>query len=155
MSLEFCDQSSIGTGSAHELEEAYEPSISSSTGSSRSSTFSDASAHSSIATSVSDDFRSTQEDLREQDRICAHPHLQYQSQTGQVKYGDLNSAVAAHLGQACAQGAPTYADVTSLPAVHRQHPRRCSISKDRRPPSLVRQRDRKIDFVDNLVGKQL
>jgi hypothetical protein len=65
----------------------------------------------------------------------------------------LNAAVAAHLGQAGAHAPPTYADVTSLPATQRQHPRRCSVSKDRRPPLLVRQRDRKIDFVDNLVGK--
>jgi len=151
MSLELSDQGSIGTGLVHEPYEAYEHSISSSARSSQSSTFSDASAHSSVATSVSDDFRSSQEDLREQDRICAQPHLQYQSQIGQVKYGELNAAVAAHLGQAGAHAPPTYADVTSLPATQRQHPRRCSVSKDRRPPLLVRQRDRKIDFVDNLV----
>jgi hypothetical protein len=48
---------------------------------------------------------------------------------------------------------PTYADVTSVPAPERQNPRRSSQSKHQRPPPLVRQRDRKINFVDNLVGK--
>lgn len=38
----------------------------------------------------------------------------------------------------------------------RQHPRRCSASAARRPPpALVRQNDRKVNFVDNLVGEHL
>lgn len=44
-----------------------------------------------------------------------------------------------------------------LPAGLRQNPRRtCTsvTSRSGRPPSLVRQSDRKINFVDNLVGKQ-
>lgn len=42
------------------------------------------------------------------------------------------------------------------PAQQRQHPRRTSIGSATRsgcPPSLVRQSDRKVNFVDSLVGK--
>jgi hypothetical protein len=119
----------------------YEPSIASSASSSQTSIFSDAgSAQSSIASSISDDFRSSQEDVR--DRYCA-PAQQPQ------KY----NKVAAHLSQACQQQL-SYADVTSVPSQQRQHPRRCSSAKYQRPPPLVRQADRKVNFVDNLVGKQ-
>jgi hypothetical protein len=44
-----------------------------------------------------------------------------------------------------------------LPAELRQNPRRTcnsAISRTGRPPSLVRQTDRKVNFVDNLVGKR-
>jgi hypothetical protein len=119
----------------------YEPSIASSASSSQTSIFSDAaSAQSSVASSISDDFRSSQEDVR--DRYCA-PAQQPQ------KY----SNVAAHLSQAC-QKPLSYADVTSVPSQQRQHPRRSSSAKTHRPPPLVRQADRKVNFVDNLVGKQ-
>jgi hypothetical protein len=43
--------------------------------------------------------------------------------------------------------------VTSVPAQQRQHPRRSSLAKHQRPPPLVRQADRKVNFVDNLVGE--
>jgi len=151
MSLDYLNRDLPGSAPSHELSEVYESSVPSSASSSQLSVFSADSAHSSIATSVSDDFRSCQEDIRERDRICAQPQLQYQSQLGQVQHGELNQAVAAHLRQTGATIAPTYADVTSVPASQRQHPRRCSVSKDRKPPQLVRQRDRKVDFVDNLV----
>lgn len=39
------------------------------------------------------------------------------------------------------------------PAELRQNPRRTSSSSVSRPPTLVRQGDRKVNFVDNLVGK--
>jgi hypothetical protein len=116
----------------------YEPSIASSASSSQTSIFSDAaSAQSSVASSISDDFRSSQEDVR--DRYCA-PAQQ------PPKY----SNVAAHLSQAC-QKPLSYADVTSVPSQQRQHPRRSSSAKTHRPPPLVRQADRKVNFVDNLV----
>jgi len=155
MSLEFWNQHLPGSEPFTRPCDSYEHSISSAASSSQSSVFSDVSAQSSIATSVSDDFRSSQEDLRERDRICAQPQLQYQAQTGKAHHGELNSAVAAHLHRNSTQAPPTYADVTSMPVAQRQHPRRCSVSRDRKPPQLVRQRDRKIDFVDNLVGKQI
>jgi hypothetical protein len=40
----------------------------------------------------------------------------------------------------------------SQPSEQRQHPRRTSVGS-KCPPSLVRQCDRKVSFVDNLVGK--
>jgi hypothetical protein len=119
----------------------YEPSIASSASSSQASIFSEAaSAQSSVASSISDDFRSSQEDVR--DHYCA-PAQQPQNY----------SKVAAHLSQASQQQL-SYADVTSVPSQQRQHPRRCSSAKYQRPPPLVRQADRKVNFVDNLVGKQ-
>jgi len=36
----------------------------------------------------------------------------------------------------------------------RQNARRCSISSNRVPPALIRQNDRKGQFVDSLVGKE-
>ena len=117
----------------------YESSIASSASSSQTSVFSDAaSAQSSIASSVSDDFRSSQEDGRE--RYCAPAQLQQKQ------------PLDAHAPQACQQQL-SYADVTSVPLSQRQHPRRSSLAKHQRPPTLVRQADRKINFVDNLVGK--
>lgn len=117
----------------------YEPSIASSASSSQTSIFSDAaSTQSSIASSVSDDFRSSQEDVR--DRYCAPAQLQQKH------------VIDAQLSQACQQHL-SYADVTSVPSQQRQHPRRSSLAKHQRPPPLVRQADRKVNFVDNLVGK--
>lgn len=118
----------------------YEPSIASSASSSQTSIFSDtASAQSSIASSISDDFRSSQEDAR--DRYSASAQSQH-------KY-----VAEPQLSQACQQQQLSYADVTSVPSHQRQHPRRSSLAKHQRPPPLVRQADRKINFVDNLVGK--
>ena len=115
----------------------YEPSIASSASSSQTSIFSEAgSAQSSVASSISDDFRNTHEDGR--DRYCA---------TAQQKH-----IVDTQLSQAGHQHL-TYADVTSVPAQQRQHPRRISLAKHQRPPPLVRQADRKVNFVDNLVGE--
>jgi len=117
----------------------YEPSIASSASSSQTSIFSDAaSAQSSVASSISDDFRISQEDAR--DRYCAPAQLQ------QKHIADTQ------LSQASQQQL-SYADVTSVPSQQRQHPRRSSLAKHQRPPPLVRQADRKVNFVDNLVGE--
>ncbi|CZT15577.1 uncharacterized protein RCC_12059 [Ramularia collo-cygni] len=128
----------------------YEPSIASSASSSQVSVFSDTlSAQSSIASSISDDFRCARtEDARERDTLCAQAQLQYQTQIAGVQ-GEKRSVLDNILkpNVPC----PTYAAVTSVPAPQRQHPRRCSNSKAQKPPPLVRQRDRKINFVDNLV----
>lgn len=40
-----------------------------------------------------------------------------------------------------------------VPPELRQHPRRCSISSNRGPPSLIKHSERKGQFVDSLVGK--
>jgi hypothetical protein len=118
----------------------YEPSIASSASSSQFSVFSDtASAQSSIASSISDDFRSSQEDSRA--RYCAIAQLQSKVQA------------VTQLSQPCRQPL-SYADITSAPSEQRQNPRRCSLARNQKPPPLVRQAERKLTFVDNLVGKQ-
>lgn len=137
------DQGNAGTQSQG-LQQSYgpyEPSIASSASSSQYSVFSDsASAQSSIASSISDDFRGSQEDPR--DRYCAIAQLQSQAQA------------VSQFSQPCRHQQPSYADVTSVPSEQRQHPRRCSLARNQRPPPLVRQAERKLTFVDNLVGKQ-
>lgn len=146
------EQHSDGYGSSLGVYGPYEASIASSASSSQVSVFSDTlSAQSSIASSVSDDFRCAQsEDARERDTLCAQAQLQYHSHLGGIQ-GEERSVLDNILKPSVP--CPTYAAVTSVPAPQRQHPRRCSISKAQKPPPLVRQRDRKINFVDNLVGK--
>lgn len=116
---------------------AYEPSVISSAATSQASIFSDdaASEQSSIASCSSDDFRIGQEE-----RFCAPA----QASVEQTSF---------YSTKACLQQ-PTYADVTSVPLAQRQHPRRSSLARNQKPPPLVRQADRKLNFVDNLVGKQ-
>lgn len=126
----------------------YEPSIASSISSAHISVFSDTSStQSSIASSVSDDFRLAQDDLRDRVAIRAYHQQQQQAKAlvEQTQYQCLMRA-----GQL---NAPSYAEVTSVPQEQRQHPRRSSLARDSRPPSLVRQSERKVNFVDNLVGK--
>ena len=118
----------------------YETSIASSASSSQVSVFSDnASTQSSVASSISDDFRSGQEDVR--DSYCATQQDHIKSNT------DLLAS------QVCLQQL-SYADATSVHYAQRQHPRRCSLAKNQKPPPLVRQAERKHNFVENLVGKQ-
>lgn len=151
MTLEYGDHCLDGYGSSSGVYGPYEPSIASSAPSSQSSVFSETlSAQSSIATSLSDDFRSSQEDVRERDRIYAQEQLRTQVEHNHLQQ-DEPSVLGKYLGvsKPCA----TYADVTSVPAPRKQHPRRSSSSRSQKPPPLVRQRDRKINFVDNLVGK--
>ncbi|OQO07079.1 hypothetical protein B0A48_07645 [Cryoendolithus antarcticus] len=112
----------------------YEPSIASSASSSQLSVFSGtASEHSSVASSVSDDFRSSQDE-----RDCVPPGLRLSA---------LEESQGLH---PCKQQL-SYADVTSVPSGQRQHPKRSSLAKHHRPPPLVRQAERKLTFVDNLV----
>lgn len=112
----------------------YESSVASSALSSQFSVFSDPlSAQSSIASSVSDDFPRSQDDLR--DRLCTQAQFQHQSKLDLV------------------DSRPSYAAITSASAEQKHHPRRTSFARNQRPPPLVRQCERKISFVDNLVGK--
>ena len=138
-------QSSVSRGCG-----PYEPSIASSASSSQSSIFSDlGSVQSSIASSISDDFRHNQEDAR--DRAYA------QQQVRQKAYEGYNPSVEQakllNLDKSSCPNAPSYADITQLPKEQRQHPRRCSLSRNQKPPALQRQCERKINFVENLVGK--
>lgn len=152
MNLEPADHCSDGYELTSGSSGPYEPSIHSSASSSQPSVFSDSlSVQSSIASSVSDDFRYTQEDARERDRICAQAQLHFQAQNRPLEEGQSALGKLLKTNGPC----PSYADVTSVPAPQRQHPRRCSLSRNQKPPPLVRQRDRKINFVDNLVGKHM
>ncbi|PIB01127.1 G1/S-specific cyclin pas1 [Cercospora beticola] len=147
MSTEVDFSSSNGHGPEAGHYGPYEPSITSSA-SSQSSVFSDAvSASSSIATSISDDFRSSQEESGERDRVCGQTHSQFQHHDHPRNDGHLALADLIKSNDQC----PSYADVTSVPPTHQPNPRRCSPSRSSRPPPLVRQRDRKVNFVDNLV----
>lgn len=65
---------------------------------------------------------------------------------------------------ACEQGIsvatywPRHKVQVEVAPAQRQHPRRTSVGSTTRtgcPPTLVRQCDRKVNFVDSLVGKQL
>jgi len=133
--------------------EPSELSITSSAPSSQPSVFSDtSSAQSSIASSISDDFRVGQEDAHDAQRQCAQPYHQQPCANDELlanEQAKLHRLLKAH----CATRAPSYADVTSVPVDQRQHPRRNSLARNQKPPPLVRQCERKVTFVDHLVGK--
>ena len=129
----------------------YPPSVTSSVSSSQDSVFSDTSSYqSSIASELSDDFR-PQEDSSQ---ACAQAYLQQQAKAGHAIVAQQQRLQCLMKAQ-CAQQAPSYADVTSVPSEQRQHPRRSSLARNQKPPPLVRQCDRKLNFVDNLVGKHI
>ena len=139
------------TSSFRGCDAPYEPSLASSASSSQSSIsiFSDnESTQSSIASSISDDFRYNFEQAR--DTALAQAQIRRQ-----LSYDDYKKA-AEQSSNACllkTSTAPSYADVTSVPQEHRQHPRRNSLARNQKPPTLQRQADRKFNFVESLVGK--
>lgn len=129
----------------------YEPSIASSASSSQLSIFSDAgSVQSSIASSISDDFRHNQEDAR--DRAYAQQQI-LQKASYENCNASIDQAKLESLAKVSCTNAPSYADITSLSKDQRQHPRRCSLSRHQKPPTLQRQCERKVNFVESLVGK--
>lgn len=133
----------------------YEPSIASSASSSQASVFSDScgsSIQSSIASSISDDFRQNQEDAR--DRACAQAQIRQQFSCENTN-PSIEHAKLAGLFKDGYTAAPSYADVTSIPTEQRQHPRRSSVARSQKPPTLQRQCDRKQNFVESLVGKPI
>ena len=133
--------------------ESYEPSLASSAPSTQSSVFSDpASAQSSIASSISDDFRLSQEDARDRQQQGAQAYHQEAHAKAELLAHE-QAKLQRMLNAQCAARAPSYANVTSVPAEQRQNPRRSSLARNQKPPPLVRQCERKINFVDNLVGK--
>lgn len=129
----------------------YEPSIASSASSSQASIFSEeASIQSSIASSISDDFRYSQEDAR--DRALAHTQILQKAAIESYTAPPQPCKVDNFFLGAC-QPPPSYADVTSVPKQQQQpHPRR-ALSRNQKPPTLLRQCERKVSFVENLVGK--
>jgi len=141
MSFVNVDQNVAGPNLVDQGYHPYEPSIASSASSSQLSVFSDnASTQSSVASSISDDFRSGQEDARDLHCAAAQNHLK--------------SNIDLLAGRSCLQQL-SYADATSVPSAQRQHPRRSSLAKNQKPPPLVRQAERKHNFVDNVVGKHI
>jgi hypothetical protein len=112
----------------------YSSSIASSASSSSASVWSDASSQSSDDTSVSGAFPS---DSETSETFCCTTQEQEQGITVATYWPKARKATDVALEQ-------------------RQHPRRTSIGAHGRtgcPPSLVRQCDRKVNFVDSLVGK--
>ena len=133
--------------------DSYAHSVPSSVSSSYPSIFSETcSLQSSIASSVSDDFRHNPEDAR--DRACAKLQIQSQASIDSFKAPSEHTKPGV-LSNTWCPNAPSYADVTSVPKEQRQHPRRNSLARSHKPPTLVRQDDRKVNFVESLVGKQL
>lgn len=127
---------------------SYEPSLASTASSSQPSIWSAPSVSSSIASSISDDFRASQDDAA-RDKAYAQAqisHLPSQQQCWPIwEEAGVDSAPKAR--------GTSYADITSVPAEQRQNPRRSSLSRNQKPPTLQRQCERKINFVDNLVGE--
>lgn len=164
MSSAYIDSSSFGHTQSSQGCGQYPSSVTSSASSSQDSIFSDTgSTQSSIASSISDDFRPSQEDASQ---TCAPTYLHQQAKAGhavaaqqqqqqqQQQYQQLYQHQQQQQQKAqCAQAPPSYADITSVPTEQRQHPRRSSLARNQKPPPLVRQCERKISFVDSLVGK--
>ena len=120
--------------------EHYEPSVISSAASSQRSIFSDTgSALSSTASSISDDFRLSQEGASQASATDIAAHIQKIQQHQRAILAEDERWVQ------------PYASTDSVPPTQRQHPRRSN--SNQKPPQLVRQCERKVAFVDNLVGK--
>jgi PHO85 cyclin-5 len=131
----------------------YQPSVASSAPSSQDSVFSVvSSAKSSAASSISDDFRLSQEEIRDR---CSQPYIRQQTKIRQAiaqEQAKLHSLRHEQYAQQSSQ-LPVCENVTFVPSNQRQHPRRSSLARHQKPPPLVRQSERKYNFVDNLVGK--
>lgn len=114
----------------------YSYSIASSASSSSASVWSDASSQSSDDTSISVAFPSDSESSETSETYCCTTQEQ---------------------GITAATYWPKHRKATEVAPEQRQNPRRTSVGTQGRigcPPQLVRQCDRKINFVDNLVGKK-
>ena len=151
MSSAYIDSSSFGHTQSSQGCSQYPSSVTSSASSSQDSIFSDTgSTQSSIASSISDDFRPSQEDASQ---TCAPTYLHQQAKAGHAVAAQQQQQQQQQQKAQCAQAPPSYADITSVPTEQRQHPRRSSLARNQKPPPLVRQCERKINFVDSLVGK--
>jgi hypothetical protein len=121
----------------------YNPSLASSASSSSASVWSDVASQSSDDSSVHSSGVGSESDIP--DTYCCASQPPYQSTQQNICEANVTSA-------ACwPKNIPT-----SIPSEQRQHPRRTSVAAGTRlgcPPSLVRQCDRKVTFVDSLVGK--
>lgn len=122
----------------------YEPSIASTASSSIGSVFSEpTSSQNSAASSISDDFRNQDDGSS---RACPVPGTSWEAAPKAIGVASLLTS-SIPFAQALQDGS------TLLPLDQRQHPRRSSLARNQKPPSLTRQCERKVNFVDNLVGK--
>jgi hypothetical protein len=121
----------------------YSSSIASSASSSSASVWSDASSQSS-------DDSSTTADSEILDTYCCTSQPQPSFITSSTTYEQTSSNATSWPNQQATAEVPQ-------PPELRQHPRRTSAGATSRtgcPPALVRQCDRKVNFVDSLVGKK-
>lgn len=109
----------------------YNPSIASSASSSMSSVWSDAGSQSSDDSSI----HSGASDSEQSEAYC---------QAQQYLIQNL----------ACNGDKLTSWSQPAVAPIHHQHPRRTTSAPRNGPPSLVRQCDRKVNFVDGLVGRE-
>lgn len=140
-------------GNASPRSHPYAPSLSSSASSSTSSVFSEAASQTSNSTSLSSSSWGADEwssgsrpvisgalaSLAPISRVSTFP--QYQTPCRDT----ARDRVLPPLRTEVPMPVP-------MPADQRQHPRRSSSTVGRQPPQLVRQSDRKVNFVDCLVG---
>ncbi len=126
-------------------EGPYGPSLASSASSSSASVWSDAASQSSDDSSIHSSTASTESDISE--TFCCATQNAQQS----VQHNSCDANVTTSICW------PKGIDSGVAPAPQqRQNPRRSSggtVARSGCPPSLVRQCDRKVNFVDSLVGK--
>jgi hypothetical protein len=147
-------------GTASSRSHPYAPSLSSSASSSTSSVFSDAASQTSSSTSAST--HSAVNTWEEDWSSRVHPVVS----GGSTNSANLSafapitrvSTFPQYHPSACRETAvervlPPLRTDLAAPAEQRLHPRRSSTAiNHRQPPQLVRQSDRKVNFVDCLVG---
>ena len=117
----------------------YSPSLATSASVSSTSVWSDASSQNSDDTSISAPTSDSDSDSCDP---YSHSRQNNPPQTSTLSV-ELTSTWAK----------PRLQPQVEVPPELRQNPRRTSTSRSGCPPSLVRQCDRKVNFVDNLVGK--
>lgn len=136
------------SSSIHSLRHGpYYPVLATSASSSSASLWSD------VSSQHSDDSSSTADSQDSSYFSCAPTS----SQTSVSSFGSVCESLSNPHDPWAKYQAQQQQPQTELPTELRQNPRRTSnstTSRTGRPPSLVRQADRKVSFVDNLVGKE-
>jgi hypothetical protein len=139
-------------GTASPRSHPYASSLSSSASSSTSSVFSDAASQTSNSTGASG---ASQESYRPSG---AYPDLEVDP-AGLAAFTSISrvNTYPQYQSSACRETArgrilPPLRTELAAPLDQRQHPRRSSTTISQGPPTLVRQSDRRVNFVDCLVG---
>lgn len=136
-------------GTASPRSHPYAPSLSSSASSSTSSVFSEAASQTSNSTSLSSSWGA--DEWSSVSRPVISSSLASLAPISRVSTFPQYQAPCRDL--APERVLPPLRPELSLPVEQRQHPRRSLSTISRQPPQLVRQCDRKVNFVDCLVGK--